>query len=460
MFQTNKLFPRQSLIFGMDKTLAAIALIGAFVLAITTVSLYNLANDSFYQEFTEFQPKSQSIHIIEDDPIKIGIIHSLTGTMAISEKPVVDSTLLAIKQINERGGILDRKVIPIVLDGQSDWNVFANQAEYLIVQEDVDVIFGGWTSASRKTMLPVIEKHDHLLFYPVQYEGLEQSPNIVYTGAAPNQQVIPAVVWAHQTLGNKFFLVGSDYIFPRSANEIIKRQIETLGGEVVGEEYKLLGEKNFDDIIEKISIANPNVILNTINGDSNIHFFKALRSSGISSDKIPTISFSIAENEINQIGVEYVKGDFASWNYFQSLENESNRDFVTSFKNEYGQDRVTADPMEAAYSGIFLYAKAVEKAESTNLHNVRNALKGITISAPEGTIGIDPQNQHLAKVIRIGQILDNGQFKIVASSEDPIRPIPYPDYHTKSEWKKFLNDLYVKWDENWANPGTADMGDI
>ena len=445
----------------MDKLLVIIAFIGVFILGATAVSLHNLDNDPLSnEEFIEYQPKSSGITIIKDDPIKIGIVHSLTGTMAISEKPVVDSTLLAIKQINERGGILDRKVIPIVLDGKSDWDTFANQAEYLIVEEEVDVIFGGWTSASRKTMLPVIEKYDHLLFYPVQYEGLEQSPNIIYTGAAPNQQVIPAVIWAHQTLGNKFFLVGSDYVFPRSANEIIKHQIEELGGEVVGEEYKLLGEKNFDDVIAKISAVNPNVILNTINGDSNVHFFKALRNNGITSENIPTISFSIAEDEIRHIGAEYVKGDFASWNYFQSLENESNRDFVASFKNEYGQDRVTDDPMEAAYNGVFLYAKAVEKAESTNLHNLRNAIKGLTLSAPEGTIGIDPLNQHLAKVIRIGQILDNGQFKIVASSEDPIRPIPYPDYKTKSEWNEFLNEMYLKWDENWANPGTIEMDDV
>ncbi|RDJ32734.1 MAG: urea ABC transporter substrate-binding protein [Crenarchaeota archaeon] len=445
----------------MDKVLATIAIIGVFILAATALSLYNLNNEQYFQEtLIEYQPKSYSVPIIEDDPIKIGIIHSLTGTMAISEKPVVDSTLLAIKQLNDRGGILGRKVTPIVLDGQSDWNTFANQAEHLIVQEEVDVIFGGWTSASRKTMLPVIEKYDHLLFYPVQYEGLEQSPNIVYTGAAPNQQVIPAVIWAHQNLGERFFLVGSDYVFPRSANEIIKHQIEKLGGEVVGEEYKLLGEKNFDDVIEKISTTNPSVILNTINGDSNVYFFKTLRNNGLTSENIPTISFSIAEDEIRHIGAEYVKGDYASWNYFQSLENESNRDFVTSFKNEYGQDRVTDDPMEAAYNGIFLYAKAVEKAETTSLHNVRNAIKGLTLSAPEGTVGIDPTNQHLAKVIRIGQILDNGQFKIVASSEDPIRPIPYPDYHSKSEWDEFLNDLYVKWDGNWANPGIVEMDDV
>ena len=439
----------------MDKVLVAIAFIGIFTLSITALSLYNLGNNSFSQETlsTEFQPKSHEIPLSNDDPIKIGIIHSLTGTMSISEKPVVDATLLGIKQINERGGILNRKVIPIVLDGQSDWDVFAAQTEYLIAQEEVDVIFGGWTSASRKTMLPVIEKYDHLLFYPVQYEGLEQSPNIVYTGAAPNQQVIPAVIWAHQTLGNKFFLVGSDYVFPRSANEIIKHQIDILDGEVVGEEYKLLGEKNFDNVIEKISKANPDVIINTINGDSNVYFFKALRYAGITSDKIPTLSFSIAEDEIRHIGPEYVKGDFASWNYFQSLDNESNKNFVTNFKNEYGQERVTDDPMEAAYNGIFLYAKAVEKAESTNLHNVRNTIKGLTLSAPEGTIGVDLAGRRLAKEIRIGQILDDGQFKIVASSEDPIRPIPYPDYKTKSQWDEFLNEMYLNWDENWANPG-------
>jgi urea transport system substrate-binding protein len=386
-----------------------------------------------------------------DNPIKIGVLHSLSGTMAISETPVVDSTILAIEEINQRGGLLGRKLVPVVVDGRSDWDAFAAEAERLIVEEKVDVVFGGWTSASRKTMKPVFEKYDHLLFYPVQYEGLEQSPNIVYTGAAPNQQVLPAIDWAFVNIGSKFFLVGSDYVFPRSANEIIKEKVAELGGEIVGEEYKLLGDNNFDDVVQKIIETKPDVILNTINGDSNLSFFHELRQKGITPQQIPTISFSISENEITHLGTEDMEGDYASWNYFQSISSRDNEKFVNSFKKKFGPHRVTDDPMEAAYVGVYLYAKAVEEAETTDLALVKEKLRGMTLSAPEGIVGLDSENQHLRKVVRIGQITHDGQFKIISSSEEPIDPIPYPKYRTVSEWNEFLDDLYVSWNNKWAN---------
>jgi urea transport system substrate-binding protein len=272
------------------------------------------------KEFSMNSLDKPVLHLDEKNPIKIGIIHSLSGTMAISETPVVDSTLLAIDEINEKGGILGRKVIPIIRDGRSDWNTYASEAQQLIIEEKVDVIFGGWTSASRKTMKPIFEKYDHLLFYPVQYEGLEQSPNIVYTGAAPNQQVLPAVDWASQNIGTKFFLIGSDYVFPRSANEIIKSKIDEVGGQIVGEEYKLLGEDQFEDVVKKIVETNPDVILNTINGDSNVGFFKELRKQGITPSVIPTISFSIAEDEIKYLGADTMTCDYDVWNYFKSID--------------------------------------------------------------------------------------------------------------------------------------------
>ena len=389
----------------------------------------------------------------EENPIKVGILHSLSGTMALSESPVVDATLLAIDQINDRGGILGKKVVPVIVDGRSDWPTFAMEAENLIVEEEVEVVFGGWTSASRKTMKPVFEKYDHLLFYPVQYEGLESSPNIVYTGAAPNQQVIPAIDWAIENLGSKFFLVGSDYVFPRSANEIMKAKILESGGEVLGEEYRLLGDNNFAAIVDMIEDLKPDVILNTINGDSNIAFFDELRSRGITPEQIPTISFSIAEDEIRHIGAEKMVGDYASWNYFQSLETKENKEFVESFKKKFGNHRVTDDPMEAGYIGVFLYSKAVEAAGTTDIKKVREKLRGLTISAPEGIVGIDPENQHLTKSVRIGQILENGQFLIVSSSEEPISPEPYPDYKTQEQWDSFLNDLYDSWGKHWSNQG-------
>ena len=432
-----------------------LGVIGIIIISITgAISLSLFSDNSYINNEQRHVILDESLVTLDtDNPIKIGILHSLSGTMAISESVVVDSVLLAVEESNSRGGILGREVIPIIKDGQSDWDIFADEAENLIVEEEVDVVFGGWTSASRKTMKPVFEEYNHLLFYPVQYEGLESSPNIIYTGAAPNQQVLPAIDWANKELGNKFFLVGSDYIFPRSAGEIMKAKILEIGGSVVGEEYKVLGERDFVDVVDKIVASNPDVILNTINGDSNIEFFKELRKNKIYSYEIPTISFSIAESEIRLIGTKSMQGDYASWNYFQSISNENNQKFVKSFQEKYGSHRVVADPMEAGYVGVYLYAKAVESVGSTDIIKVRETLKGLTLNAPEGVVGIDPENNHLSKIIRIGQILPNGQFKIVSSSEQPIKAQPYPDYKTKEQWNSFLDNLYNQWDKSWANPG-------
>ena len=419
------------------------------VLALNTLS--NFDKNSYQYQYTA--PEVKNI-FDKNNPIKIGILHSLTGTMASSESKVVDATLFAIDEINANGGILGRELVPIVKDGRSDWPVFAEEANYLINEEEVDVIFGGWTSASRKTMKPVIEENNHLLFYPVQYEGLESSKNIVYTGAAPNQQVLPAVDWAYENLGTKFFLVGSDYVFPRSANEIIKEKIENLGGSVVGEEYRLLGDKNFEQVVDKIVKSKPDVILNTINGDSNVSFFNELRSRGITSEIIPTISFSIAESEVQHIGIKTVEGDYASWNYFQSLDSNFNKKFVSSFQSKYGTFHVVDDPMEAGYSGVHIYAKAVQSAGTTNVDEVREHLKGITFNAPGGAIGIDPVTQHASKIVRIGQISSDGQFEIISSSEKPVNPKPFPDYKTKDQWALFLDNMYEEWNGNWANPGS------
>jgi urea transport system substrate-binding protein len=435
-----------------------ITIAGIVVVIAAIAGLYIL--DAQKQTLVITRTGDKSLSIIQDTgvelndktPIKVGVLHSLSGTMAISETSVVDATLLAIEEINDRGGVLGRKIQPIIRDGSSDWPTFAKEAERLIIEDDVSAIFGGWTSASRKTMKPIFEKYDHLLFYPVQYEGLEQSPNIVYTGAAPNQQVLPAVDWAFENLGTKFFLVGSDYVFPRSANEIMKHRINELGGEILGEEYRILGDDDFVEVVNKIIETEPDVILNTINGDSNVSFFRELRENGINPRSIPTISFSIAEDEIRHLGAENMKGDYAAWNYFQNLDTANNKAFVTNFKNKFGEHRVTDDPMEAAYIGVYIFAQAVETVGTDNVKTVREAVKGLTFSAPEGIVGVDPENQHLTKVVRIGQILESGQFDIVASSEEPIKPIPYPKYKSKEEWHAFLDDLYYGWGEQWSKP--------
>jgi urea transport system substrate-binding protein len=387
-------------------------------------------------------------------PIKVGVLHSRTGTMAISERPVIDATLLAIEEINESGGILGRPIEAVVEDGESDCSTFAARAEKLIVQDRVCTIFGCWTSASRKTVLPVLEKYNHLLFYPVQYEGLEQSPNVVYTGAAPNQQIIPAVKWCVTTLKKKrFFLVGSDYVFPRAANAIIRDQARSLGAEIVGEEYLLLGSSDVADLVRSIVATHPDAILNTINGDSNVAFFRALRAAGLTPDKIPTISFSISEEELSSLSLKDVVGDYAAWNYFQSVDRPQNHELVKRFQSKYGKQRVVSDPMEAAYFGVHLWAQAVQEAGDRNVCDLRRAIRHQTFDAPEGMVRIDPETQHASKVFRVGQITRESRFEVIYSSPSPIAPIPYPSTRSQGEWDAFLLDLNLRWDGRWANPG-------
>jgi urea transport system substrate-binding protein len=388
-------------------------------------------------------------------PIKVGILHSLTGTMALSETPVRDGTLLAIEEINADGGLFGRRLEPVMADGMSNGQTFAREAERLITEERVAVIFGCWTSASRKTVKPIIEEHDQLLFYPVQYEGLEQSPNIVYLGAAPNQQLIPAVKWCFDQGWKRFFLVASDYVFPRAANEIMKARIKALRGEVVGEAYLLLGDKDVRSVVDAIVAAQPDVILNTINGDTNIAFFAALRAAGVTPQRIPTVSFSIAEGELHSIGNESMVGDYAVWNYFESLETKENQEFVRRFRSRFGADHHASDPVEAAYVAVRLWARAVARAGTTDPLAVRTALGGLSIAAPEGIVVVDAETQHAWKTVRIGQARSDGQFAIIWSSDRPIRPIPYPRHKTKEAWETFLNQMFQRWGGRWSNPGNG-----
>lgn len=385
-------------------------------------------------------------------PIRIGVLHSLTGTMAISEKSVVDAVTLAVEEINRSGGLLGRQIEMVVADGQSNNETFAREAERLITNEKVDVVFGCWTSGSRKTVRPVFEKHDHLLFYPVQYEGLESSPNIVYLGASPNQQIIPAVRWAVRTKGRRFFLVGSDYVFPRAANAIIRDHVGPWHGQIVGEEYVRLGERDMSGVVKAIVAAKPDVILNTLNGDSNVAFFTALRAAGVTPSAVPTISFSIAENELQSLPREKMAGDYAAWNYFQSIDTAINQQFVQAFKARYGAARPTSDPLEAAYVGVHLWAAAVTKVGTTDVKKVRPAVADRSQRGPGGMIYVDPETRHTWKTVRIGQIRADGQFDIVWSSEYPIRPVPYPPQRTVQAWEGMLQQLYTAWGNRWVRP--------
>jgi urea transport system substrate-binding protein len=361
----------------------------------------------------------------KDDTVPVGILHSLTGTMSISEVSVKDAELMAIDEINAAGGLLGKKIKPIVEDGASDWPTFAEKAKKLLQKDSVAAIFGCWTSASRKAVLPVVEQNKGLLWYPVQYEGLESSPNIFYAGATTNQQIIPAVTWLLQNKGKKFYLLGSDYVFPRTANKIIKEQLKAEGGTLVGEEYTPLGHTDFNTIISKIKKDKPDVIFNTLNGDSNVAFFKQLKDAGITSKDITTMSVSIAEEEVRGIGASVLEGHYAVWNYFQTTDTPENKKFVEAYKAKYGKDRVTDDPIEAAYFEVYLWAEAVKKAGSFDVDKVREAAKGIEFNAPEGKVKIDGDNQHVYKTVRIGQVQADGQFKEVWNSGQPVKPDPY-----------------------------------
>jgi len=387
------------------------------------------------------------------EPIKVGVLHSLSGTMATSESPVVDAVLLAIEELNNGGGLLGRPVVAVVADGESDSSQFASEATRLINEEGVCTVFGCWTSASRKTVVPIFEELDHLLVYPLQYEGIEESPNVIYTGAAPDQQVIPAVKWAYAFEDkHKFFLVGSDYVFPRVAHEVIKDQLDILGAELVGEAFLPLGSVDVQPVIDQIVAAKPDVILNSINGETNIAFFKELHAAGVTPKSIPTISFSIGEAELQQLDSRAMSGDYAAWNYFQSIDSPENELFVTHFKETYGEDRVITDPMEAAYLGVKLWAQAVEAGESTDPSQIRREMRNQRYTAPEGHVRIDPATQHTYKTPRIGQVKPDGQFEIVWTAIKPVAPVPYPPTRTTEQWKALLHDLYSGWNNEWAAP--------
>ncbi|MDX8413108.1 MAG: urea ABC transporter substrate-binding protein [Mariprofundales bacterium] len=386
-------------------------------------------------------------------PIKVGILHSLTGTMAVSEKPVMEATLLAIEQINAKGGLLGRNIEPVIVDGKSDPAVFAREAERLISEEHVSVVFGCWTSACRKMVAPVFEQQHNLLFYPVQYEGLERSPNIIYTGAVPNQQIIPAVSWALKKFGSRIYLIGSDYVFPRVANWLIRKQVTLLKGSVVGERYILLGSRDVDAIVADIKQRKPSVVINTINGDSNFAFFHALHEAGVTADDIPVLSFSIGEAELAQLSAdEDGIGHYAAWNYFQSIDRPENHQFISAFRARFGQGRVLTDPMEAAWLGVYLWAKAVRSAQSDETAIIQQTIAHQSINAPEGVVSVDHQTHHLWKTVRIGKVMADRQFSVVWSSHTPVRPDPFPALINKREAGQFLQQLYVNWDHHWSRP--------
>lgn len=385
----------------------------------------------------------------EEPPIRVGILHSATGPLALSEKPVANATRLALEEVAEEG-LLGRSIEIVEADGASSPEAFADAAEHLIVSDRVDVIFGCWSSASRKAVLPVLERHDHLLFYPLQYEGLEQDRHVVYTGAVPNQQMVPGIKWAMDKLGKRFFLVGSDYVYPHAANTMARVQIDVLGGQVVGEEYLLLGSRDVSAVLDKIRRSRPDVILNTINGDTGQAFFAGLKKAGITA---PTLSLSASEAEFTQMGKDMPVGHFAAWNYFQSVDTPENTRFVQRYKSRFGSQAVTSDPMEAGYVGVKLWALAVASAETADPEEVVKTIGGESLAAPEGLISVDSSSHHCWKSVRVGKLRADGQFEILWSSQGPVRPRPFPIYRPPAEWEAFLTKLKEGWGGQWTKPG-------
>jgi urea transport system substrate-binding protein len=356
--------------------------------------------------------------------------------MAISEVSVKDAELLAIEEINKAGGVLGKQLRPVIEDGASDWPTFAEKAQKLISTDKVAATFGGWTSASRKAMLPVFERNKALLYYPVQYEGLEASPYIFYTGATTNQQIIPGLQFLQEKLKVKtLFLVGSDYVFPRTANKEIKAWAKANGMEIVGEEYSPLGNTDYATTINKVKQANPDAVFQTINGDSNVAFWKQFTDAGLDSKKLPVISVSTAEDEVRGVGIKNIVGQYVAWNYYQTTPGAKNKAFVKAFKAKYGENRVTDDPIEAGYVGVHLWALAAEKAGSTDPEKVKAASKGLVFEAPEGKVTIDGDNQHIYKTARIGKLRPDGLIDTVFESDGPIKPDPFLKTY---DWAKGL----------------------
>lgn len=414
----------------VSRTRIAVAIIAAGALGLTACGAQV---DSAESSSSGTSAASGTCVDTSGSTIKIGFVNSLSGTMAISEKTVSDSLHLAAEEINAAGGVNGKTLEIVQEDGASEPTIFAEKAEKLISQDCVAAVFGGWTSASRKAMLPVFEDNDSLLFYPVQYEGLEASPNIFYTGATTNQQIIPAMDYLKSQGVTSLFLVGSDYVFPRTANKIINAYAEANGIEIVGEEYAPLGHTDFSTIVNKVKGSGAQAVFNTLNGDSNVAFFKEYKNAGLSADSMPVISVSIAEEEVGGIGLENVEGQLAAWNYFQTIESPQNTEFVEDFKAEYGDDRVTSDPMEAAYTSLYLWKAMAEKAGGFSTEEITAAADGVTFEAPEGTVTVNGENHHISKTALIGQIDSDGLLHVVWSSEAPIEPDPFLE--TYSWWE-------------------------
>ncbi|MBF5005057.1 urea ABC transporter substrate-binding protein [Diaphorobacter caeni] len=387
------------------------------------------------------------------DTIKVGVLHSLSGTMAISETVLKDTVLMAIDDINAKGGVLGKKLEPVVVDPASNWPLFAEKAKQLITQDKVAVVFGCWTSVSRKSVLPVFEQNNGLLFYPVQYEGEELSKNVFYTGAAPNQQAIPAVEYLMSKEGGgakRFVLLGTDYVYPRTTNKILRAFLKSKGVKEsdIMETYTPFGHSDYQTIvsdIKKFSSGGKTAVISTINGDSNVPFYKELGNAGLKAKDVPVVAFSVGEEELRGVDTKPLVGHLAAWNYFQSVKNSTNAAFIKQW-SEYAKAKaipghkdkpLTNDPMEATWVGIHMWKQAVEKAKSTDVDKVIAAMAGQTFTAPDGfTVKMDEKNHHLHKPVMVGEIKADGQFNVVWKTKGPVKAQPWSPFIEGNDKKK------------------------
>lgn len=360
------------------------------------------------------------------ETVKLGLLHSLSGTIAIAEASLVDAEKMAIDEINAAGGVMGRKIEAVIEDGASENAVFAEKARKLLERDKVAAIVGCYTSASRKAILPALARAKGLLYYPTYYEGQEQDKQVIYPSQEATQSVIAAVDWLAREKGKTFFLVGSDYIYPRTCNKIAKPTIAKAGGKVVGEEYAPLGHTEFSTIINKIKAAKPDCIYSTVVGGSNVAFYKQLRAAGLDGSKQVLLSTVVSENEVEGIGKDNAEGYYACMGYFQSIKSPTNEKFVKAFKTKYGQDRVIGDPMQVAYNCVHLWKMGVEKAKSFDPDKVIAASGGLELTAPEGLVRVHATNHHVWKKVRIGRAQADGQFNIVWESPSLIEPNPFP----------------------------------
>ena len=384
---------------------------------------------------------------LKADTIKVGVLHSLSGTMAISETTLKDTVLMLIDKQNKAGGLLGKKIEAVVVDPASNWPLFAEKARELISKEQVEVIFGCWTSVSRKSVLPVIEELNGLLFYPVQYEGEESSKNVFYTGAAPNQQAIPAVNYLRDELGvNRWFLAGTDYVYPRTTNKILEAYLREIGVDEsdIKINYTPFGHNDWQGIVSEIkkfgSMGIKTAVVSTINGDANVPFYKELANQAVSSEDIPVIAFSVGEEELSGIDTAPLVGHLAAWNYFQSIETEKNTEFINAWRDfTRNPEGVTNDPMEATLIGFNMWVKAVQKVGTTDVEKVEEAMLGIAFENLTGGVAIMNKNHHLSKPVFIGEIQDDGQIEVVWETENLVPGDAWSDFLPNSR------DLIADW---------------